>query len=233
MSPRSTTCAAHTAMPGVQMPHCAPPQRRARAAPRAAPRRCARPSTVVTLRPSHCADRDEARVDDLAVEHHRARAALALAAAFLRAGEAQVLAQHVEQPLPRRDLDLARAAPLTSSVIFTTSLQRGCSRRSPRAEIGSASNAQPSASSTAFATAAAGPSIGISPTPFAPLGPNGYGTSTRIVSSSGASANVGTMQFVMFAFATLPSLVDDVLEQRPAERLQRAALDLALARSPG
>ena len=58
------------------------------------------------------------------------------------------------------------------------------------------------------ATAAAGPSIGISPTPFAPLGPNGYGTSTRIVSRSGASANVGTMQFVMFALMHLAVLVD-------------------------
>ena len=54
------------------------------------------------------ARRDEARVDDLAVEHHRARAALAFAAALLRAGEPQVLAQHVEQALPRRALDGAR-----------------------------------------------------------------------------------------------------------------------------
>src|SRR5438552_100323 len=69
-----------------------------------------------------------------------------------------------------------------------------------------AHTAIPSASSAAFATAAAGPSIGISPTPFAPDGPNGYGTSTMMVSSSGASANVGTMQLVMFAFATRPSL---------------------------
>src|SRR5262249_59961032 len=44
---------------------------------------------------------DQARVDRLAVEQHGARAALALATALLGAGQPQVLAQDVEQPLPR------------------------------------------------------------------------------------------------------------------------------------
>src|SRR6185503_15545096 len=46
---------------------------------------------------------DDARVDRLAVDEHRARAALALAAALLAAGEPEVVAQDVEQPPQRRD----------------------------------------------------------------------------------------------------------------------------------
>ena len=46
-------------------------------------------------------ERHEARAHRLAVDEHRARAALAFAAAFLRAGEAALLAQHVEQPRHR------------------------------------------------------------------------------------------------------------------------------------
>src|ERR1041385_6990936 len=148
---------------------------------------------------------DQAGVDRLAVELDGARTALALAAALLGAGQPQVLAQHVEQPLPRRRLDRAQLAVDLERELHGVP-QRGRAAAMASGEIGSASNAVPSASSTALATAAAGPSIGISPTPLAPLGPNGYGTSTSRVSSSGASANVGTMQLVMLALATLPSL---------------------------
>src|SRR5262249_30064468 len=105
--------------------------------------------------------------------------------------------------LPRRRLDLAGRAVDLEHDLHDAALRAAATTSG---EIGRLSNGTPSASSTAFATAAAGPSIGISPTPFAPPGPNGYGTSTMIVSSSGASANVGTMQFVMFAFHTRPSL---------------------------
>ena len=52
------------------------------------------------------ADRDEAADDDLAVDEHRAGAALALAAALLRPGQAEVLAQDVEQPAHPRHVDL-------------------------------------------------------------------------------------------------------------------------------
>ena len=52
--PRSTTYDAHTAMPGVQMPHCAPPQRTSSRCTACNTSPCASPSTVVTLRPSHC-----------------------------------------------------------------------------------------------------------------------------------------------------------------------------------
>src|SRR5690606_13390954 len=131
---------------------------------------------------------------------------LPLAAALLGAGQPEVLAQDVEQPLPRRDLDLRRAAvDLEPDDHFTPPAWRtAASITSGR--IGSESIGRPSASSTAAATAAAGPSIGISPTPLAPCGPNGYGSSIRIVSISGASAKVGTMQSVMRRLATRPPL---------------------------
>src|SRR5213078_914267 len=116
------------------------------------------------------AGRHQARVHHLAVELDRARAALALAAALLGPGQPQVLAQHVEQPLPRRGLDRAPLAVDLERELHG-SLQRGRVAAIASGEIGSSSNATPSASSTALATAAAGPSIGISPTPLAPLGP--------------------------------------------------------------
>src|SRR5438270_38087 len=47
------------------------------------------------LRPLDLREGDEATVDKFAVHDDRARAALALAAALLRAGEFQLLAQHV------------------------------------------------------------------------------------------------------------------------------------------
>ena len=56
----------------------------------------------------------EARVDDLAVDDDRARAALALATALLRAGQAQVFAQRVEQPAHAGHIE-HNAAPLTVS----------------------------------------------------------------------------------------------------------------------
>jgi hypothetical protein len=42
-------------------------------------------------------------------------------------------------------------------------------------------------------TAGAGPSIGISPTPFAPNGPSGYGFSRMTTSIGGVSSVVGMM----------------------------------------
>ena len=54
-------------------------------------------------------DRHQARVHRHAVDQHRARAALAFAAAFFRAGQRAVLAQHVEQALHRMDGSSIRA----------------------------------------------------------------------------------------------------------------------------
>ena len=49
----------------------------------------------------HVRERHETRVDRRAVDEDRARAALAFTAAFFRAGETEVLAQHVEETFQR------------------------------------------------------------------------------------------------------------------------------------
>ena len=59
---------------------------------------------AVGLRGQH-----EARADERAVEEHRARAAFALLARVLRAGQAEPLAERVEQALARPDVGLAAA----------------------------------------------------------------------------------------------------------------------------
>ena len=73
------------------------------------PPSAARPSTVRTACPSTWQTGHQAGVDHRAVDQHRAGAALALAAALLGAGQAEVLAQHVEQPAHAGDLDLDAA----------------------------------------------------------------------------------------------------------------------------
>ena len=98
-------------MPGVQMPHWAPPARGTPvwsgtgAAPR---RRFGEALDGAHVAAIDLADGHQAGVHHLAVEEHRAGAALALAAALLGAGQAEVLAQHVEQPAHagHRDLEL-------------------------------------------------------------------------------------------------------------------------------
>ena len=50
--------------------------------------------------------RDETTVHNLSVEFDCARATLTFAAAFLCAGEVQLLSQHVEQPRHRKDFEL-------------------------------------------------------------------------------------------------------------------------------
>ena len=98
-----------TTRPGVQKPHCTAP-----AATNASCTRCSAPSVgepldrddlvPVGLRGEH-----EARADERAVEEHGARAALALLAGVLRAGQAELLAQREEQALAAPDVGLARA----------------------------------------------------------------------------------------------------------------------------
>ena len=97
-------------MPGVQMPHWAPPvSRKAAGACSSLP--CRRqPLDRRDRRALDLAHRHQARVDHRAVDQHRARAALALAAALLGAGQAQVLAQHVEQAAHARGVQLDRRA---------------------------------------------------------------------------------------------------------------------------
>src|SRR5262249_9186460 len=93
--------------------------------------------------------RDQAGVHRLAVELDGAGAALALAAALLGAGQSQILAQHVEQALPRRDLNRARLAVDLECELHDVP-QRGRARAITSGEIGSSSNATPSASSMAL-----------------------------------------------------------------------------------
>src|SRR5207237_9663326 len=117
------------------------------------------------------ADGDETGIDQLAVDQHRAGAALALAAAFFRAGEAEIFAQDVEQTFQRRRLETARD-PVDGEFHDSTA-------RMTRSGLNGRSGISlPVACNTAPTTAGAGPSIGSSPSPFAPYGPCGYGFSS-------------------------------------------------------
>ena len=91
-----------TISPGVQNPHCTPPaSTNARCTScRPAPSPLAIPSTVTTSRPCACAASTRQEHTSFAVEVDRARSALALLACVLRSGEAEMLAQRVEQALP-------------------------------------------------------------------------------------------------------------------------------------
>ena len=76
----------------------------------------ATPSIVVIARALGLQQRDEAAVDEAAVEQHGAGAALAFAAALFGAGETQIVAQHVEQPRHRMPARRVRPLPLTRHV---------------------------------------------------------------------------------------------------------------------
>src|SRR4051812_13745625 len=127
---------------------------------------------------------DEAGVDELAIDEDRARAALAFAAALFRAGEAEVFAEHVEQPLQGRRVEHPLGAvdgePHDITARITRSGLNGISAIN-----------FPVACNTAPTTAGAGPSIGSSPRPFAPYGPAGYGFSSSVVCIRGTSSAVG------------------------------------------
>ena len=94
-------------MPGVQMPHCAPTS--------SMNARWQRVVVAQSFDRRHLGafdlgGRHQAGADRFAVDQDGAGAALPLAAPFLGAGEAAVLAQHVEQPRHRRDVDVDLAA---------------------------------------------------------------------------------------------------------------------------
>ncbi len=126
------------------------------------------------LRARRLAGRDQAGVDERAVDEHGAGAALAFAAAFLGAGEGEVLAQHVEQPLHRRYVGRPlpavhlEAQPHAGLPVAAFAAQARAIR-SGVAGIRSRSIA--SASAMAFTAAGAPPSMGSSPMPLAPNGP--------------------------------------------------------------
>ena len=127
-------------------------------------------------------DRNNARAHRLSIDQHRACAAFPFTASFLRSRQPNILAQHVQQPLERMHVDIdALAINRQMHAAITVSGVAGRVVTSiPRWRI-------------ALTSAGAGPSIGSSPTPFAPNGPCAYGFSRMIVSMRGVSSVVGIM----------------------------------------
>src|SRR5437762_5812525 len=125
--------------------------------------------------------RHEARVHRRAVDEDGAGAALAFAAPFLRSRERAVFAQKIQQTPEwmRRDLDSSSVEDQRHAMIFSG--VAGISRTSKPA------------CRSALITAGAGPSIGISPTPFAPNGPCLYGLPCMTTRIGGVSSVVGMM----------------------------------------
>ena len=75
-------------------------------------------------------ERDQARVHRRAVEEHGAGAAFAFAASFLRAGQAAILAQDIEQALQRMRVDAAHRAVQRDAHAISFSGVAGISRTS-------------------------------------------------------------------------------------------------------
>ena len=107
---RSSSCAAAISMPGVQMPHCAPPQSRNACCNRCSVPLVRQPFNRLNLSSLGLQHRHQAAVHQLAVHAHRARAAFAFAASFLGSRQVQVFTQHIKQALERRRLHGARFA---------------------------------------------------------------------------------------------------------------------------
>src|SRR5690242_4778214 len=124
--------------------------------------------------------RDEARVHGQSVEVDGAGAALALAAALLRAGQPQPIAERVQQAVGRihvnrnllpiqseRDGEFVHSAlRIPNSALSINSINLS-------AVSGITRGSAPVAAATAFTIAGAGPSIGSSPKPLAPPAPCG------------------------------------------------------------
>src|SRR5437764_8216859 len=143
--------------------------------------------------PPHLIGGDEAGVHRHAVQVHGARAALAFAAAFLCTGERQLVAERVEQAGggidPQRhglsvEGERDRDCGLWISDCGMAVHGAESAIRNPKSAISSSSisfsgvsgialGSAPVARATAFAIAGAGPSIGSSPSPFAPPAPCG------------------------------------------------------------
>src|ERR1039458_5060006 len=116
--------------------------------------------------------RDEAAIYQLAIHQNRARAALALSATLLGAGQPKFVPQNIQQSFHGIDahgfhLAIYGKGNLAFAVIF-----EGVSHRSPWAETaskissgkrGMESKRVPSASSIPLTMAGAGPSMGSSP----------------------------------------------------------------------
>src|SRR5262249_44045765 len=125
--------------------------------------------------------RHEARIDGKAVDEDSACTAFTFPAPFFSAGEMTVCPQHVQQSRHRMRAHVGAFAVQREAHAMIFSGVAGISRTStPACRI-------------AFTTAGAGPSIGISPTPFAPNGPLVYACSSNTTSMDGVSSVVGMM----------------------------------------
>ena len=225
-------------MPGVQIPHWAPPVSRNAAWSVVQGAIRVQPLDRLDAPPAHLAQRDEARVHHRAVEQDRAGAALALPAAFLGAGQAQVLAQHVEQAPHAGRLDLGRDAVDREPIGHArdSALMPGgpggaesVSAARTRSEVAGRSVIHtPMASWMAATIAGATTSMGSSPTPFAPCG----APAVRMLEQDRRDPRRvhGGRNEVRGQPIVLVAAVDqlELLDRGVAHRLERAALHLAL-----
>ena len=83
------------------MPHCAPPHSRNASCNVANGSRIAKPSMVTIRCAGGLQDGNEATIDERSIHQNGAGAALAFAAAFFRARQAELDAEDVEQALHR------------------------------------------------------------------------------------------------------------------------------------
>src|SRR6185503_6709329 len=116
-------------------------------------------------------ERHQAGVDRETVNQHRTGAALSFAAALFRSGQMAGFPEHIEKPRHRMR---PHAGPFA--------IQREAHAAMIFSGVAGMSRTSTPAWRIALTTAGAGPSIGISPTPFAPNGPRGYGFSISTTS---------------------------------------------------
>src|SRR3989441_861182 len=140
-------------------------------------------------RAAHLVGRDETGIHGQSVQVYRAGAALAFTASFLRAGEPEAVAQRVEQTL--RGVEVERDGGTVEGEDDLDSRHQRVKSMSRSGVSGIARGSVPVAAATAFRIAGAGPSMGSSPSPFAPCAPCGYGFSTNATRIGGTSSLVG------------------------------------------
>src|SRR5882672_10528415 len=147
-----------------------------------------------------------------AVDQHGAAPAQPLPAAFARAEEAELLAQHLHQRLVRRDLRLDRLA-VQPELDSAPHLRIAWNTAS--GFIGSSVSRTPIASWIAFATAGDTPKVAVSPTPFAPNGPvRCSATTASLTISPGRSSSPGILYSASEALRSCPSASKSIFSNR-------------------
>ena len=115
-------------MPGVQKPHCSALRRWNASCRSAMAPESEMPSMVSTSAPSHCTASIEAAAHHRAVDPHRAGAADALFAADMAAGQAEVVAQEIDQRLAGLDA-LAHVLAVDAQICRKSVLMKGTEQR--------------------------------------------------------------------------------------------------------